>query len=117
MWVQRMVSGPGIATVKRVETATEFRGAASTMWKIQTALEKGGEFIPADDSLGPGVRLMHVRGRSSVERPRIKRKRGDSCARPLRHSNPSCAVRARERSRRICKDCSVHSAGSLSQAG
>ncbi len=38
--------------------ASEFRGAADTYWKIQTALEEAGvEFIPADDAKGPGVRL------------------------------------------------------------
>jgi len=48
----------GLATVQRIELATELRGAADTNWKIQTALEKAGvEFIPADDTKGPGVRL------------------------------------------------------------
>ena len=47
-----------LASVKRLETASEFRGAADTYWKIQIALEKAGvEFIPADDTKGPGVRL------------------------------------------------------------
>ena len=50
----------GIATVKRIEAASEIRGAADTFWKIQTALERAGiEFIPADETKGPGVRLKH----------------------------------------------------------
>jgi predicted transcriptional regulator len=45
-------------TIKRLEAAPEIRGAAETLWKIQTALEKAGvEFIPADEHKGPGVRL------------------------------------------------------------
>jgi len=45
-------------TIKRLEGATEIRGAAETLWKIQRALEAAGvEFIPADDTKGPGVRL------------------------------------------------------------
>ena len=49
----------GIATVKRIEIASELRGAATTIWKIQTALEKAGvEFLPAGKGAGPGVRLM-----------------------------------------------------------
>jgi transcriptional regulator with XRE-family HTH domain len=48
----------GLATVQRIELTAEVRGAAETIWKIQTALEKAGvEFIPADDTKGPGVRL------------------------------------------------------------
>jgi len=50
----------GLATVQRIELAAGVRGAAETIWKIQTALEQGGvEFIPADDTKGPGVRLKH----------------------------------------------------------
>lgn len=50
----------GIATVKRVEASPDIRGAAETLWKIQTALERAGvEFIPADETKGPGVRLKH----------------------------------------------------------
>ena len=53
----------GIATVKRLEIATELRGAATTMWKIQAALEDAGvEFIPAEAGRGPGVRLKQVGG-------------------------------------------------------
>lgn len=48
----------GLATVKRIEVSTELRGAADTNWKMQTALEEAGvEFIPEDDTKGPGVRL------------------------------------------------------------
>jgi transcriptional regulator with XRE-family HTH domain len=48
----------GLATVQRIELSTNIRGAAETIWKIQTALEEAGvEFIPADDTKGPGVRL------------------------------------------------------------
>lgn len=55
------LAGVGIATIKRIEIATEISGAARTLWKIQTALEEAGiEFIPADDSKGPGVRLKGV---------------------------------------------------------
>ena len=45
-------------TIKRLEAATEVRGAAETIWKIQKALEAAGiEFIPAEGAKGPGVRL------------------------------------------------------------
>jgi transcriptional regulator with XRE-family HTH domain len=60
-------------TIKRLEAASEIRGAAETLWKLQTALEKAGvEFIPADEYKGPGVRLkekigpQRKRGRRSV---------------------------------------------------
>jgi transcriptional regulator with XRE-family HTH domain len=47
-----------VATVRRLEATTEIRGAAETLWKIQTALEAAGvEFIPAEGGKGPGVRL------------------------------------------------------------
>jgi transcriptional regulator with XRE-family HTH domain len=47
-----------VATIKRIEAATGVRGAAETLWKIQTTLEKLGiEFIPAEELKGPGVRL------------------------------------------------------------
>ena len=53
----------GVATVRRLETTeSEIRGSAETLWKIQTALERGGvEFIPALGSKGPGVRLQRRR--------------------------------------------------------
>ncbi len=48
----------GITTVRRLEGASEPRGSTEVLWKIQTALEEAGvEFIPADDTKGPGVRL------------------------------------------------------------
>ena len=47
-----------VGTIKRIEAASEIRGAAETLWKIQTALEQAGvEFIGADETKGPGVRL------------------------------------------------------------
>ena len=40
-------------TIKRLEAASEIRGAAETLWKIQRALEAAGvEFIPEDDTKG-----------------------------------------------------------------
>jgi len=52
------ISDLGIATVKRLETAAEPRGAVTTILKVQAALEKAGiEFIPAGAGKGPGVRL------------------------------------------------------------
>ena len=46
-----------------LKLATEVRGAAETVWKLQTALEKAGvEFIPADEHKGPGVRLKEKVG-------------------------------------------------------
>ena len=51
----------GVATIKRVELATEISGSARTIWKLQTALEKAGViFIPADQAGGPGVRLREA---------------------------------------------------------
>jgi len=47
-------------TIKRLEAASEVRGAADTLWKIQRALEAAGvEFIAEDDTKGAGVRLKH----------------------------------------------------------
>jgi transcriptional regulator with XRE-family HTH domain len=52
----------GINTVKRVEQSTEMAGSVRTLWKIQSALEAAGvEFIPADETKGPGVRLRYRR--------------------------------------------------------
>jgi len=52
------LAGVGIATLKRIEAYPEIRGAAATVWKIQSALEAAGiEFIPAEGGKGPGVRL------------------------------------------------------------
>ena len=59
-------------TIKRLEASPQIRGAAETVWKIQTALEKAGvEFIPADDHKGPGVRLKE-RARTKLTRGRRK---------------------------------------------
>jgi transcriptional regulator with XRE-family HTH domain len=61
----------GIATVKRLESALEPRGAVTTILKIQTALEGAGiEFIPAEAGKGPGVRL-----RREEEGPHERRRR------------------------------------------
>jgi hypothetical protein len=58
----------GLRTVKRIELSDEITGSARTLWKIQTALEAAGiEFIPADDTKGPGLRLKHkVRGQGAT---------------------------------------------------
>ncbi len=54
------LAGVGLATVQRLELTAGVRGAAETLWKIQSALEESGvEFIPADGEKGPGVRLKH----------------------------------------------------------
>jgi transcriptional regulator with XRE-family HTH domain len=51
----------GINTVKRLEQSTQMVGSVRTLWKIQTALEAAGvEFILADETKGPGVRLKHA---------------------------------------------------------
>ena len=52
------LAGVGIATVKRLELATEITASARTLIKIQSALETAGvEFLPGNDTHGPGVRL------------------------------------------------------------
>ena len=62
----------GINTVKRVEQSAEMTGSVRTLWKIQTALEPAGvEFIPGDESKGPGVRLK--RGDKGKSGRRTKR--------------------------------------------
>jgi transcriptional regulator with XRE-family HTH domain len=67
-------AGVSSATVKRLEAALEVRGSAASLAKIQTALEKAGvEFIPADETKGPGVRLKQI----SKAKPK-RRKRGPS---------------------------------------
>ena len=64
-------TGLGIATVKRLELSTELRGAATTLWKVQTALEEAGvEFLPASEESGPGVRLKPSRRSSRRTRGR-----------------------------------------------
>ena len=63
-------AGISVGTVKRIEAASEIRGAAETLWKIQVALENAGvEFIPDDELKGPGVRL-----KESTRKTRRKRK-------------------------------------------
>jgi hypothetical protein len=58
-------------TIKRLEAASEIRGAAETLWKLQTALEKAGvEFIPSDEHKGPGVRLKERIANKPKSRPR-----------------------------------------------
>jgi transcriptional regulator with XRE-family HTH domain len=55
-------------TIKRLEGATEIRGAAETIWKIQKALEAAGvEFIPEDETKGPGVRLKQSQRAKEAE--------------------------------------------------
>jgi transcriptional regulator with XRE-family HTH domain len=55
-------TGLGIATVKRLELSTELRGAATTLWKVQTTLEEAGvEFLDANEESGFGVRLRQGR--------------------------------------------------------
>ena len=65
----------GISTLKRIELAIDFSGAARTLWKIQTALVSAGvEFIPADETKGPGVRLKHRTTRRAERAPARKKK-------------------------------------------
>jgi DNA-binding transcriptional regulator YiaG len=52
------LAGVGIATVKRLELATEVTASGRTLIRIQSALERAGvEFLSADDAHGPSVRL------------------------------------------------------------
>jgi transcriptional regulator with XRE-family HTH domain len=61
-----------VATIRRLEAASQIRGAAETLWKIQKALEAAGvEFTPADDAKGPGVRLKD----SGATKPKVPAKR------------------------------------------
>lgn len=59
----------GVATVRRLEAArSEIRGSAETIWKIQKALEAAGvEFIPEDETKGPGVRLKQSQRAKEAE--------------------------------------------------
>ena len=51
------------STIKRLEGASQIRGSAESIWKVQRVLEQAGiEFIPAEGSSGPGVRLREKRG-------------------------------------------------------
>jgi transcriptional regulator with XRE-family HTH domain len=50
------------STIKRLEAASTIRGSAESIWKVQRVLEEAGvEFIPAEGSRGPGVRLRENR--------------------------------------------------------
>ena len=50
------------STIKRLEGASQIRGSAESIWKVQRVLEEAGiEFIPAEGSSGPGVRLRESR--------------------------------------------------------
>ena len=72
------LAGVSAATIKRIETAPEIRGAAESLWRIQVALEKCGiEFIPGDHEKGPGVRLLKPRAVGSAptrSKRRVRRK-------------------------------------------
>ena len=60
-----------ISTVKRIELSKEITGSARTLLKLQSALEKAGvEFIPGDESKGPGVRLKRADKGKSGRRTR-----------------------------------------------
>ena len=62
------MAGLGIATIKRIEASTEIRGAASTLWKIQEALEAAGiEFLSTQDGGGLGVRLRSIGRRKATK--------------------------------------------------
>jgi predicted transcriptional regulator len=63
------IADVAVSTVKRIEVAAEITGSARTLWKLQSALENAGvAFIPADEHMGPGVRLK--------DWPKLKRTRG-----------------------------------------
>ena len=62
-----------VQTVKRIESSSEIRGAADTLWKIQKALEAAGvEFIPEEGGRGPGVRF---KAPPKSSKPRRSRRR------------------------------------------
>ena len=65
-----------VGTVKRIEAASEIRGAAETLWKIEMALERAGvEFIGADETKGPGVRLkqnIRTKGKKAGKRNKAR---------------------------------------------
>jgi transcriptional regulator with XRE-family HTH domain len=66
----------GVATVRRIEgPGADLRGSVAVAWKIQTALESAGvEFIPADETKGPGVRLQHRTTKRAERAPARKKK-------------------------------------------
>jgi transcriptional regulator with XRE-family HTH domain len=52
-----------VATIRRLEAATDVRGAAETIWKIQKTLEAAGiEFISEEAGRGAGLRFRQARG-------------------------------------------------------
>jgi transcriptional regulator with XRE-family HTH domain len=56
------MSGVSESTIKRLEAASQIRGSAESIWKVQRVLEDAGvEFIPAEGDKGPGVRLRENR--------------------------------------------------------
>ena len=56
------MSGVSDSTIKRLEAASHIRGAAESIWKVQRVLEEAGiEFLAAEGSSGPGVRLREKR--------------------------------------------------------
>ena len=58
------LAGVSAATIKRIETAPEIRGAAESLWRIQVALEKCGvEFIPGDHEKGVGSSPSETQGK------------------------------------------------------
>jgi hypothetical protein len=73
-----------MSTVKRIELSEGITGSARTLVKLQTALEKAGvEFIAADETKGPGVRLSHKRSgkqpkKGEARGPRPRNRRGRS---------------------------------------
>ena len=49
-------------------------GSVRTLWKVQTALEAAGvEFIPADETKGPGVRLKRSNKGTPLQNPEARR--------------------------------------------
>ena len=65
-----------VGTVKQIEAASEIRGAADTLWKIQRALEQAGvEFIGADETKGPGGQLkqnIRTKGKKAGKRSKAR---------------------------------------------
>ena len=60
---------------KRIELSKAITGTALTLSKVQSALERAGvEFIPGDDSKGPGVRLKQAG--EGASKGKSKRRKG-----------------------------------------
>ena len=52
------------STIKRLEGASQIRGSAESIWKVQRVLEEAGvEFIPVEGDRGSGVRLRENKRR------------------------------------------------------